>query len=80
MRRYNVCYINSIGEPIISKCLKCICLLFIRCTSAMNLMDADEFCRNRLLVEGSGGSAPSGAAFNSVAVAPLLVADAVAAT
>ena len=40
----------------------------------------DDFCRNRLLVEGSGGAAPSGAAFDSVAVAPLLVAAAVAAT
>ena len=66
MRRHNVCYINSIGESIISKCLECICILFIRCIAAMILMDAEQFCRNRLLIEGSGGSAPYGAAFNSI--------------
>ena len=49
-------------------------------SAVLNRLDADDFCSNRLLVEGSGGSAPSGAAFNSVAVVPLLVADAVAAT
>jgi len=46
----------------------------------LNRLDADDFCRNRLRAKGAGGSALSGAAFNSVAVAPLLVADAVAAT
>jgi len=31
-------------------------------SAVLNRLDADDFCRNRLLVEGSGGSAPSGAA------------------
>ena len=49
-------------------------------SAVLNRLDAYDFCRNRLLVEGSGGSARSGTAFTSVAVAPLLLADAVAVT
>ena len=49
-------------------------------SAVLNRLDADDFSRNRLLVEGSGGSARSGTGFNSVAVVQLLLADAVAAT
>ena len=49
-------------------------------SAVLSRLDADDFCRNRLHVEGSGGSVPSGMGFNSIAVAPLLLADAVAAT
>ena len=46
----------------------------------LNRLDADDFCRKRLLVEGFGDSVRSGTAFTSIAVAPLLLTDAVAAT
>ena len=51
----------------------------------MKVMAAPTFMvgaagRNRLLVEGSSGSAPSGAVLKSVAVAPSLLVDAVLAT
>jgi len=49
-------------------------------SAELSRLDADDFCRNRLLVEGSGGSAPCGVSLKSGAVAPLLLVDAVAAT